>query len=29
LNVGPATRERDFEELACHFSGPVCLAHDL
>ena len=28
LDVSPATRERDFEELACQFSGPVCLAHD-
>ena len=27
LDVSPATRKRDFEELACHFSGRVCLAH--
>jgi hypothetical protein len=28
LDVSPATRERDFEELACKISGPGCLAHD-
>ena len=27
LDVSPAARKRDFEELACQFSGPVCLAH--
>ena len=27
LNVRPATRERDFEELACEFFGPVSLLH--
>jgi hypothetical protein len=27
LDVGPATRKRDFEEFACQFSGPVSLVH--